>query len=67
MRALQETLMNMRMSLASLDENQAPAAIGAYLDLAVCRLEQHLATLSSEDGRELPNQSRLPRTGAFSA
>lgn len=43
-----EALALMQRALAMLDESQAPAEIGAHLDLAIVRLQEHVGTVSSE-------------------
>lgn len=45
--ALSSALNLMKEALAFLDESSAPADIGGYLDMAIVRLEQHQADLSS--------------------
>jgi hypothetical protein len=42
-----EALALMQRALAMLDESQAPAQIGAHLDLAIIRLEEHLSDASA--------------------
>lgn len=42
-----EALALMQRALAMLDESQAPAHIGAHLDLAIIRLEEHLSDASA--------------------
>lgn len=48
MKNLFETLEDMRASLAFLDEVDAPAHIGAHLDLAICRLAEYVAAQEPE-------------------
>jgi hypothetical protein len=42
---LKVALSRMRSVLVSLDATEAPADIGAHLDMAACRLEAYLETL----------------------
>ena len=44
---LLNALSHMQTALKLLDEVDAPADIGAHLDLAVCRLQERLKELSS--------------------
>lgn len=48
MKDLIQALDAMRASLAFLDEVDAPAHIGAHLDLAICRLEEHVGAQHTE-------------------
>lgn len=52
-----EALALMQHALAMLDESQAPAQIGAHLDLAIIRLQEHLSDASAaaeEFSRSIP-------------
>lgn len=46
-----EALALMQRALGMLDESQAPAQIGAHLDLAIVRLQEHLSDAASDDVR----------------
>jgi hypothetical protein len=39
----------MRQALAILDETEAPAEVGAHLDLAIARLREHLGSAGADD------------------
>jgi hypothetical protein len=46
--ALQTALRDMKAALAILDNAEAPADVGAHLDLAISRLEAVLSQMGSE-------------------
>jgi hypothetical protein len=52
MKNLREALDGMRACLTLLDADEAPAEIGAHLDLAICRLEEHLTKRAPEGPTE---------------
>jgi len=52
-----DALALMQRALAMLDESQAPAQIGAHLDLAIIRLQEHIsnaAAVAEELSRSIP-------------
>jgi hypothetical protein len=61
-----DVLRLMKSALAKLDEAQAPADIGAHLDMAICRLEetidQALTSVSSGPPRENERNGPFERT-----
>jgi hypothetical protein len=64
-RACSEALQLLRRSLELLDQIEAPAEIGAHVDLAICRLEAQLAQrtgepMQSSSKPELCKSSREP-------
>lgn len=53
-----DALALMQRALAMLDESEAPAQIGAHLDLAIIRLQEHLAGAAQEGF----NPGNVPRS-----
>jgi hypothetical protein len=47
-----EALRLMTEALALLDEAEAPADIGAHLDLAICRLQEHADLVLAAQGKQ---------------
>lgn len=56
---LLEALSRMASALESLDEADAPADIGAHLDLAICRLKDILAERSAATDRGRSRRKEL--------
>lgn len=57
---LEKALSFMQSSLKLLDDADAPAAIGAHLDLAICRLRDHLAESAGPSDGQLSEYLSAP-------
>lgn len=49
--ALQEALVTMEAALHLLDQAEAPAEIGAHLDLAICKLQKVIGVQPDRSGK----------------
>src|SRR6476646_6843040 len=57
----EEARLLMERALALLDETDAPAEIGAHLDLAICSLRETIGEASARSGPARLTEQRLPQ------